>query len=339
MSPATVTLSFVKFEQCRFEQYDNTSATFWILIRIIQRFRPSPEVSIFLHNWQLVLVSETMSFERGGRGRGRGVKFGGRGNYSRESRGLTPTIGAYLDYAPGREANISYIALWSKKIAEYVNTQCDTKVASIFGINGTVGTYYRYTKPKTPQIEEGEVSVTAKMKMKIWELAYTEYTKITVKYEQEKRKVYAIMIGQMSESSKNRVSEISEGAVAMESEDPKGLLAAIIVTHMHDSRLGVMQNLCKAELAYTNTTMYPGETVIHYYQKSVAILASLEQAHKRADNIVDKVMPKEEQRAVRFILGLSSEYASYQQCFRDSLREWPDSLENAFVDASKFTPL
>ena len=287
----------------------------------------------------MVLVSETMSFERGGRGRGRGVKFGGRGNYSRESRGLTPTIGAYLDYAPGREANISYIALWSKKIAEYVNTQCDTKVASIFGINGTVGTYYRYTKPKTPQIEEGEVSVTAKMKMKIWELAYTEYTKITVKYEQEKRKVYAIMIGQMSESSKNRVSEISEGAVAMESEDPKGLLAAIIVTHMHDSRLGVMQNLCKAELAYTNTTMYPGGTVIHYYQKSVAILASLEQAHKRADNIVDEVMPKEEQRAVRFILGLSSEYASYQQYFRDSLREWPDSLENAFVDASKFTPL
>ena len=48
MSPATVTLSFVKSEQCRFEQYDNTSATFWILIRIIQRFRPSPEVSIFL---------------------------------------------------------------------------------------------------------------------------------------------------------------------------------------------------------------------------------------------------------------------------------------------------
>ena len=189
-----------------------------------------------------------------------------------------------------------------------------------------------------PQIEEGDASVTAKMKMKIWELAYIEYTKITVKYEQEKRKVYAIMIGQMSESSKNRVSEISEGAVAMESEDPKGFLAAIIVTHMHDSRLGVMQNLCKAELAYTNTTMHPGETVIHYYQKSLAIIASLEQAHKRADNIVDEVMPKEEQRAVRFILGLSSEYISYQQYFRDSLREWPDSLENAFVDASKFTP-
>ena len=50
-------------------------------------------------------------------------------------------------------------------------------------------------------------------------------------------------------------------------------------------------------------------------------------------------MPKEEQRAVRSIFGLSSEYTSYQQYFRDSLREWPNSLENAFVDASKFTPV
>ena len=130
-----------------------------------------------------------------------------------------------------------------------------------------------------------------------------------------------IMIGQMSESSKNRVSEVIDGAVAMESQDPRGLLSATIVTHMHDSRLGVMQNLCKAELAYTSSIMQPGETVIHYYQKSVAILASLEEAHRRADNQVDEVMPKEEQRAVRFILGLNSEYASYQQYFRDSIRE------------------
>ena len=93
---------------------------------------------------------------------------------------MTPTIGSYLDYAPRREANIGYTTL------------CDTKITTIFGINGTVGTYHKYPKPKTPQIVEGEVSVSAKMKMKVWELAYTEYTKITVKHDQEKRKVFAI---------------------------------------------------------------------------------------------------------------------------------------------------
>ena len=231
--------------------------------------------------------------QNAGRGRGRnsgGGRFGGRGYVS---RGLTPSIGAYLDYEPGREANISYTTLRSKKVSEYVNTICDTKVATIFGPNGTIGSYHRYAKPKDPQIVEGDNTVSAKMKMKVWELAYCEYNKTIIKYDIEKRKVFAIMIGQMSESSKNRVSETGDGATAMESEDPRGLLAAIIVTHMHDSRLGVMQNLCKAELAYTSSTMHPGETVIHYYQKSAAILASLEEAHRRADNQVDEVMPKE----------------------------------------------
>ena len=32
-------------------------------------------------------------------------------------RGLTPAIGAYLDYAPGCNTNISYISIWSTKMA------------------------------------------------------------------------------------------------------------------------------------------------------------------------------------------------------------------------------
>ena len=61
-------------------------------------------------------LREIMSHERNaGRGRGRnsrGGRFGGRGNVI---RGLTPSIGADLDYAPGREANIIYTTLRSKK--------------------------------------------------------------------------------------------------------------------------------------------------------------------------------------------------------------------------------
>ena len=58
-----------------------------------------------------------------------GGRFGGLGNIS---RGLKPSVGAYLDNAAGREANIGYTTLWSKKVREYVNTICDTKVATIF---------------------------------------------------------------------------------------------------------------------------------------------------------------------------------------------------------------
>jgi hypothetical protein len=58
--------------------------------------------------------------------------------------GLTPAIGAYLDYAPDIKTNISYMTIWSTKIKEYVNTICETKVGCIFGANGTVEDYHVY---------------------------------------------------------------------------------------------------------------------------------------------------------------------------------------------------
>ena len=77
-----------------------------------------------------------------GRGSGRNRFESGRGGF--RDRGLTPAIGAYLDYAPGLNTNISYISIWSTKIKEYVNTVCETRVGCIFGSNGTVEDYYVY---------------------------------------------------------------------------------------------------------------------------------------------------------------------------------------------------
>ena len=41
---------------------------------------------------------------------------------------------------------------------------------------------------------------------------------------------------------------------------------------------------------------------------------------------------------MRFILGLSLDYRQYKKYFVDNLKEWPVSLELAFVDACKFEP-
>ena len=65
----------------------------------------------------------------------------------------------------------------------------------------TTGSYHKYAKPKTPHIEEGDVTVSAKMKFKVREFANSEYNKTIIEYSLEERKVYAITIGQMSESS------------------------------------------------------------------------------------------------------------------------------------------
>ena len=79
--------------------------------------------------------------------------------------------------------------------------------------------------------------------------------------------------------------------------------------------------------------MAPGDNLTQYHQKSVAAMASLEECHKRLGNDIGVCMAKEPQRAVRFILGLSLDYRQYKKNFVDNLKEWPVSLELAFVDA------
>jgi hypothetical protein len=234
-------------------------------------------------------------------GRGRGFGRGRGDARSFRERGLTPAIGAFLDYAPGVNTNISYLTIWSTKIKEYVNTICETRVGCIFGENGTVEAYHVYVEPTEEEPLPDTDSLTKKRNLKKWELAYSEYFKLSQKHEIEKRKVFSIMMGQMSDRSKNRIREIEIGITSIEKLDPRGLLSAIINTHMHDNRMGSMQNLCKAESAYTNLTMTPGDNLTQYHQKSVATIASLEECHRRLNNDIKVCMATEPQRAVRFI--------------------------------------
>ena len=105
------------------------------------------------HNWQLLDLVMSRREDPVAPGRGRGSECNrfesGRGGF--RDRGLTPAIGAYLDYAPGLNTNISYISIWSTKIKEHVNTVCETRVDCIFGSNGTVEDYHVYV-----ELEEDE---------------------------------------------------------------------------------------------------------------------------------------------------------------------------------------
>lgn len=142
---------------------------------------------------------------------GRGHGFGrGRPDQSR-GRGLTPAIGAFLDYAPGVNTNVSYLAIWSNKIKEYVNTVCETRVGVIFGQNGTVEDYHEYVEPEEKEQGPDIDSLTKKRRLKKWELAYSEFFILSQKHEIEKRKVFSVMMGQMSDRSKNRFREIESG--------------------------------------------------------------------------------------------------------------------------------
>jgi hypothetical protein len=125
-------------------------------------------------------------------GRGRGFVRGRGDGRSFRERGLTPAIGAFLDYAPGMNNNISYLTIWSTKIKEYVNTICETKVGCIFRENGTGEDYHEYREPEEQEQIPDLDNLTKKRNLKKWELAYSEYFKLSQKQETEKRKVFSI---------------------------------------------------------------------------------------------------------------------------------------------------
>jgi hypothetical protein len=121
-----------------------------------------------------------------------------------------------------------------------------------------------------------------KFEIKKWEISYAKYNKDVDKLEADKLKVFGLMVGQISENSKNRIKETDTGAIAMEQQDPRLLLSAILSTHLTDNRLGAEHNLNKIEQAFSKYVMEPGDSLAFYYQRFRALLSGVQEAYTRA---------------------------------------------------------
>jgi hypothetical protein len=74
----------------------------------------------------------------------------------------------------------------------------------------STGDYPELQEPPLPNED------SSKFEIKKWEIAYAKYIKDVDKLEADKLKVFGLMLGQISENSKNRVKETDTGATAME---------------------------------------------------------------------------------------------------------------------------
>ena len=210
---------------------------------------------------------------------------------------------------------------------------CDTpKLNLIFGLEATVGEYPVCAEPAVPYAN------CNRFVAKIWETAYAKYVKDIDKLENDKIRVFGLMLGQMSENSKNRTKESAAGIVAMLQQNPTLLLSAIISTHLTDDRLGAEHNLYKIENAFARCMMEPGDSISFYHQRFGALLSGVEEAYRRANIAVPDNVYREVQLGFKFTMGLNSTYSAYKQYYEDGLKAWPGSLPEAFSAASKFKP-
>jgi hypothetical protein len=187
-------------------------------------------------------------------------------------------------------------------------------------------------EPELPNAE------CAKFETKMWEISYSKYIKDKDKLEGDKGKVFGLMLGQMSESSKNRVKETDNRAIAIENQDPRLLLSAILVTHPTDNRLGTEHNLYEIEQAFAKYVMEPGDTLQYYHQRFRAYLIGVQEAYGRAQIECPETVYRDIQLALKFTMGLNSSYAAYKQYYEDGLKDWPETLSDGLTEAAKYEP-
>lgn len=271
--------------------------------------------------------------QHGQRGRGYFGR-GGRGSpASPVNKGTLPTIGAYLDLPPGRDIIPGAVTKWMNKIREYGIANTETRVCNIFGQDGTVGEYPVHIAP----VEPTGAAVTPGER-KIWELKMASHLKLNEKFQVDKAKLCGIMLGQMSDSSKIRARGNAIGDEAIMEDDPRKLLQAILATHIGDARLSVHHQLYNIRQKYNYLVMGPSDTLITFYQNIKSTLSGIEQAYTRAGKEdIDDHYPETEM-AIKFTMGLNHHYDEYKGYYINSLREWPTSLEEAYMEAAKYNP-
>jgi hypothetical protein len=79
-------------------------------------------------------------------------------------------------------------------------------------------------------------------------------------------------------------------------------------------------------------------SVADYLLEFVSVRSALEAAHIAARNNPDEKMPDDHQQAVMFICGLNRGYSSYIRLFEREIKSWPETLNQAYIQASKEIP-
>ena len=92
-----------------------------------------------------------------------------------------------------------------REVKRLRNDKFETNIDDIFGANGASGDYPTREEPELPDDEDDKVA------FKIWDVSYNLKIKFEEKLRIEKTQLFGIMVGQMSDPSKNLIKETAIG--------------------------------------------------------------------------------------------------------------------------------
>ena len=280
-------------------------------------------------------MSNTQVDSRGGRGTsrgGHGGRGGGRGRFHGRSytgpykqKALIESL-PFLSFSSTRGPELTFEFLESLKT--YVTQHFLKDMDMIFDVE----TEPRYPEREEPQNPDNQRDLT---QVKKWEISYKEYRDWSRRFEEDKAKIFGVILGQITRSSRDRIDATAEGKSAITNKDPLSLVKVILSTHFTGSKADPEENFYAAEKTYMRMSMYDGETLADYHRRFSATLESIRESARVVDK-TDKV-PDEAQVVIHFVYSLNSHYTQYENAFRRSLlRTKPLSLQEAYESVTSF---
>ena len=274
-----------------------------------------------------------------GRGDARGQQIAaGRGRFGRRQAespktnprlGMIPDIGAYLDLPRGNVSDPQAVLKWLESMRVYIFANFKSSVTDLIGLDGVLGEY-----PKVPPIEEPPEGASATA-MKIWDAEITQSVKDKLLLKEEYKKLYGVLLGQMSEASMERIRNTPGGQKAVMDQDPLELLSYVIATHMNNKRYGDIYNITLADNAFYSNKMLPNESLGSYFSRFRTQLFVRQDAYRTAEQELHE--HSDEQLAHRYLVGLNSTYSEYLNLLKNRVIPWPETLADAHADTAHFT--
>jgi uncharacterized membrane protein YgcG len=190
--------------------------------------------------------------------------------------------------------------------------------------NSENAAYPDFYEPEFPEEHDRGDAVV----MEIWKLDNKEYRENAKKLEEHKVKLMGVLLGQMSEASKDQVKTTQEGKTAIEEKEPLDLVRAIVSTHLTAGRIDNDQNLYAAETNYRRIQMGEYEPIATYHRRFLASLTSLKECASRAEK--DGAVPDDELQSIHFISTTNGQYGAYKDYFKRGIVSAPTTLQDAY---------
>ena len=127
---------------------------------------------------------------------------------------------------------------------EYTRTNYNSDISDIFGNEGIPGIVPVLVAPVVIPLEANF------MEKEMWKKDRDTFHKNMIELAQDAKKVFGLMLGEISDISKATIGETESGTAAMTAQNPLLLMRAIILTHLSDPRLGADEILLRVRMAH-----------------------------------------------------------------------------------------